>query len=255
MSEQLISPKKYELVEDDFIESSNRKLFRIRALIDFGRAKIGELGGYIEKEESLSQLGYAWVSDSAQVFDNACVFDNAWVLDSAQVYGDAQVFGIASISDNAQVYGTAQVYEDAKVSDSAQVFGDAMVFECAKISGDTQVFEDAWVYENAQVSGNAKVFGYIWLSGYTHLSGSARVSSLRDFVTIGEHDPRTLVTVYRTQTGIELTHKGFCGTPESFLELINQQCGDSRPTQQYRVGIEYALYRLRPDDSLQETTA
>ncbi|UUM20850.1 polymer-forming cytoskeletal protein [Mycoavidus sp. SF9855] len=234
MSEQLISPKKYELVEDDFIESSNRKLFRIRALIDFGRAKIGELGGYIEKEENLSQLGYAWVSDSAQVFDNACVSDNAWVLDSAQVYGDAQVFGIASISGNAQVYGTAEVYEDAKVSDSAQVFGDAVVFECAKISG------------------NAIVSGEIWLSGDTHLSGSAMVSSHRDFVTFGGDDLRTLVTVCRTQTGIELTHKGFCGTPESFLELITQQYGDSRTTQQYRVGIEYALNRLQDDDSLKE---
>lgn len=249
MSEQLISPKKYELVEDDFIESSNRKLFRIRALIDFGRAKIGELGGYIEKEENLSQLGYAWVSDSAQVFDNACVSDNAWILDSAQVYGDAQVFGIASIS------GNAQVYEDAKVSDSAQVFGDAMVFECAKISGDTQVFGDARVYESAQVSGNAKVFGEIWLSGDTHLSGSAMVSSHRDFVTFGGHDLRTLVTVCRTQTGIELTHKDFCGTPEAFLELVTQQYGDSRTTQQYRVGIEYALSRLQPDASLQEATA
>ncbi len=252
MSEQLISPKKYELVEDDFIESSNRKLFRIRALIDFGRAKMGEFGGYIEKEENLSQLGYAWVSDSAQVFGNACVSDNAWISDSAQVYGDAQVFGIASISDNAQVYGAAQVYDDAEVYDSAQVFGDAMVFECAKISGDTQVFGDAWVYERAQVSGNAKVCGDIWLSGDTHLSGSAMVSSHLDFVNFGGHDLRTLVTVCRTQTGIELTHKGFCGTPESFLELITQQYGGSRTTQQYRVGIEYALYRLQADDCLQE---
>ena len=42
-----------------------KKLFRIKALISFGNVKVGDMGGYIEKEENLSQSGNAWVSGNA----------------------------------------------------------------------------------------------------------------------------------------------------------------------------------------------
>lgn len=48
--------KKYELT-DDTIKVAGRTLYRIRALIDFGGVKAGQLGGYIEKEENLAQVG------------------------------------------------------------------------------------------------------------------------------------------------------------------------------------------------------
>lgn len=47
--------KKYELLKDDYKEVYRFKLYRIRALKDFGDVKKGEVGGYIEKEENLSQ--------------------------------------------------------------------------------------------------------------------------------------------------------------------------------------------------------
>lgn len=68
---------------------------RIRALIDFGNVKKGELGGFIEKEENLSYAGDAWVSDDAEVCDDA------WVSDDARVYGNARVCGNAEVCGNA----------------------------------------------------------------------------------------------------------------------------------------------------------
>ena len=56
--------KKYELTTDTKMVLG-RKLFRIKALVSFGNVKIGDLGGYIEKEENLSQEGNAWVSGNA----------------------------------------------------------------------------------------------------------------------------------------------------------------------------------------------
>ena len=50
--------KKYELLKDDYKEVYRFKLYRIRALKDFGDVKKGEVGGYIEKEENLSQKKY-----------------------------------------------------------------------------------------------------------------------------------------------------------------------------------------------------
>ena len=77
--------KKYELLTDDTIELFGRTLYRIRAKIDFGSVKKGQLGGYIEKVENLSHDGIAWVSDNAKVCDEACVSDDAWVSGNARV--------------------------------------------------------------------------------------------------------------------------------------------------------------------------
>lgn len=45
--------KKFELTADR-IKSNGVTLHRIKALIDFGDVKTGELGGYVEKETNLS---------------------------------------------------------------------------------------------------------------------------------------------------------------------------------------------------------
>ena len=86
--------KKYELTENTKTHF-DKKLFQIKALIDFADVKAGELGGWIEKEENLSHAGNAWVSGDALVYGNARVYGNAWVSGNARVYGDAQVYGDA----------------------------------------------------------------------------------------------------------------------------------------------------------------
>ena len=49
------------ILKDEVIEFDGRKLYRIKALKDFNNVKEGELGGYIESEQNLSQEGNAWV--------------------------------------------------------------------------------------------------------------------------------------------------------------------------------------------------
>jgi hypothetical protein len=84
--------KKYELTSE-FIEVSGKKLYRIKALVSFGVVNKGDLGGYVESEDNLSQLSDAWVFDDAMVFDEAQVFDDAWVFGKARIFNEAQVFG------------------------------------------------------------------------------------------------------------------------------------------------------------------
>lgn len=68
--------KKYELTAE-FIEKWGKKLFRIKALISFESVEVGELGGYVEKEDNLAQTGNAWVSGDAEVYGNARVCGDA----------------------------------------------------------------------------------------------------------------------------------------------------------------------------------
>ena len=65
--------KKFKLTSEFIVDISGVKLFRIKALIEFGNVKAGDLGGYIEKEENLSHMGNARVSGDAQVFGDARV--------------------------------------------------------------------------------------------------------------------------------------------------------------------------------------
>lgn len=91
--------KKYELQLDKSIELHGKKLYKIKALISFQyqdyKVNAGDEGGYIEKEDNLSQCDNALVYDNALVFGNAKVFDNAWV------------FGDTLVCDNAWVSGNA----------------------------------------------------------------------------------------------------------------------------------------------------
>ena len=83
--------KKFELTSD-FVTFLGKKLFRIRALIEFGDVKAGELGGYVEKEENLAQDGDAWVYGDAKVYGDAQVYGDAWVCGDAD-YAYAHGFG------------------------------------------------------------------------------------------------------------------------------------------------------------------
>ena len=80
--------KKFELTTDS-IKRNGVTLYRIKSLIDFEDVKAGDLGGYVEKEENLSQSGNAWAYGNAQVYRNALVSGNARVFGNARVSGDA----------------------------------------------------------------------------------------------------------------------------------------------------------------------
>lgn len=77
--------KKFELTENYVVNEFGTKLYQIKCTKTFEYAKEGELGGYIEKEENLSQEGNAWVSG------NALVYGTAKMNDGALICGDTKV--------------------------------------------------------------------------------------------------------------------------------------------------------------------
>ena len=145
--------KKYRLTEETKVINGHT-LHRIEALKDFGSVKKGELGGWIEKEDNLSQNGKCWICDEAKVYGNAKVFDDAWIYGEAEVYDNAKVHGYAHVFGNARVYDTADVYGDNEVLGNAQVYGNAKVYGC-----------DVWIYDNAKVHGEAKLYNGSFMNG------------------------------------------------------------------------------------------
>jgi UDP-3-O-[3-hydroxymyristoyl] glucosamine N-acyltransferase len=119
---------KYKLT-DESIEVDGVTLFRIQALGPLPRVKVGEKGGFIEKESNLSQEGISWIYDDAYVFGDAHVWGNAWIFGKARVYGSARVYGGACVYGNAHVFGNAHISDNAAVSGKARVYGDSVISE------------------------------------------------------------------------------------------------------------------------------
>lgn len=173
--------KKYRLLQDTAIQFRGHKLYRIEAIKNFGNVKKGDLGGYIESEDNLSQLENCWVLDNAKVLGNAKVSGNAHVFDDALVYGNALVL------DNAQVYGSAEVLNYAQVYEYGEVHSNAVIYGSAKIYGNSVVFEKAsvggyaQVYDNAEVKGEAKIHGDGLVGSFARIDKDADISRIRDY--------------------------------------------------------------------------
>lgn len=150
---------KYELIPSD-IEG----LFRIKALKDFNDVKKGDIGGYVECEDNLSQLGDCWI------------YDNAVVRDNAQVYGAAEVCCDAIICDNAVVSDYAQVSGNAIVRDNARVLVNARVLRNAVIQDNAVVCDEVRIFDNVIVRDN------VIIGGKTDVSGDAIISSDKDYI-------------------------------------------------------------------------
>ena len=146
--------KKYKLTEET-INVNGRTLYRIEALKDFGDVKKGDNGGFIEKEDNLSQSGNCWVYGDAKVYGDA------------RVHSDAIVRGNTRVFENAVVYGNAQVYGNAVVCDNANVFNNATVHDNAKVCGMVEVFGHAEISGDAVIASNSDyiVFKNWWSSG------------------------------------------------------------------------------------------
>lgn len=180
--------KKFELVKEDSISINGTILHRVRALKDFADVSAGDLGGYIEKEENLSQEGYAWV------YDKACVYDDARIFGDAEVFRNARVFGDAQVCDNAKVYDDALISEGAYIGDHADVSGNALIYgnasiyndvkvygharihgEFTRIEGHATVYDYAEIYDDAQVSGHASIFGKAKVYNNAEIRDDAKV--------------------------------------------------------------------------------
>ena len=213
--------KKYELTSETKV-FLGKTLYRIKALVQFGNVNAGDLGGWIEKEENLSQSGNAWV------YGDARVSGNAWVYGDARVSGNAEVSGNARVSGDARVYGDARVSGNAWVYGNAEVSGDARVYGNARVSGDASVYGDAEVYGNARVYGNAEV---------------CKIGAVFWIGAIGSRNRTT--TFFRCKDGkIYVSCGCFLGDLEEFSDKVKQTHGDNEHGRVYMLAIEMAKARI-----------
>lgn len=156
--------KKYKLTNET-IKVGKKTLYRIKALRSFGLVTEGELGGFIGKESNLSHDGNCWVTDDAQVFNDAKVIENAKVSLNAKVFGNAEVSGSSRVSYNAEVYGYAKTSTHSVIGGFAKVYGNAFIFDHSWVYGNAKVCGYSRLYGNSLAAGNVEIFGNAVISG------------------------------------------------------------------------------------------
>lgn len=127
----MLQNKKYELTNETItLPATNERpegvvLYRIKALRSFYSCSAhitkGDLGGYVESYDNLSQEDSAWIADDAMVYGRAKVSGSAHIGGSTQVFGNAIIRGEATVCDD---YGRTWVHGGAIIEDAAVVKGN-----------------------------------------------------------------------------------------------------------------------------------
>ena len=233
--------KKYELTSET-IKFNGVTLHRIKALKNFSDVKAGDLGGWVEKEENLSQTDNAWVYSNAKVYGNAKVFGNAQVFANAQVFGNAKVYG------NAEVYGNAWVFGNAEIYGNVHIFGHAYIFNNAKVCDNARVFGNAEVYDNAKIFGDAKVKGDAIVHGNAVIRGDAIICGKTDYIIFEFFCSNERYFTW-TRSNNMWSVGCFYGTGKELIEKVYRD--SERLDREYERVVRYVNIILANDNNLQ----
>lgn len=151
--------KKYQILKDDFVKVHTFKscisdgemsiveikLYRIQALKTFTKpggynpvVHVGELGGYVESEDNLSQEGSCWLFDKARVKDGGKVLDDAIVYDKCLVSKNSIIRGGSVVGGHCFVTNQSVII-DSKLEGNVIVNGHSTIHSGAYLYGEIGV--------------------------------------------------------------------------------------------------------------------
>ena len=148
---------KYEVT--DIAHPDYPWLHRIRALRDVGNdVHKGDLGGFVQGEDNLSQQGDCWLFGDAIVCEEALASQDARICESVVIRSSALVSGKVCINGNV-------VVEDHAIVMAGTISGDCF------ISGNACLAENRKTGAAPTVIGQAAVYGTV--CGSVLVSGSS----------------------------------------------------------------------------------
>lgn len=151
-----MEPMKYELT--NITQYYNGvALRRTRALRDseLSGFKRGDIGGWIQTTDNLSQEGECWIHHDARVLGNARVTGDCRISDYAEISGNARVSGFSLIEHCAVVTDNAVLEGVVRLSGYSRVFGHAHI--CCGEDGP-QILSDVWINFDIDYDTNYAIF-------------------------------------------------------------------------------------------------
>ena len=138
--------QKYEIT--DIVHPQYPWLHRIRALRDVREdVHVGDLGGFVQSEENLSQEGQCWGANNAvaaeesYISGDAIMWDYSCARGCAVNSGKSRIGGEAIIEDHAivtsgYVHGNVHISGNAKIFANAVTGGTPVIMEKASVYGE-----------------------------------------------------------------------------------------------------------------------
>ena len=149
--------KKYELT-DITKEYKGKTLYRIRALKDFKGVKIGDLGGWVETENNLSQKGECWIYDDAICMDNARMYNNAEMHHNTKMYDNSIMYNNSKIYHNSTMHNNSKMYDCSKMYDYSAMYNYSAMYDNTIISDRSRMYNDAKMHNNAKIYDNSVMY-------------------------------------------------------------------------------------------------
>lgn len=218
---------KYTLT-NEIRKIGGRTLYRIIAIDNFKDVKIGDLGGFVESYDNLSQDGLCWI------YDNACVYEKAQVCNNACISKNALVFNFALIKDNAFVSDYAIVCDKAVICDSSKILQNASVYGFARVEGNSKIYGRAVISGAASICGNSSICGNAEICGLASLTDcTIRYEKLSENICFYNSDDkycRELILYNKINNKKQKVSKNFInyiiGNLLDPFEFINDYKGD-----------------------------
>ena len=154
--------KKYELTENHIKIDENTKLYQIRALksfyIDeFTEIKTGQLGGYVESEENLSQQGSCWIYNNVKIRGNVKVYESAILCGAVRAYGNAKIHGECNIGGDIFITGNAEIKGEARIAAGGEITGNTVIERMPYITGNVYIAGDTLISGNVEIYGRCNI--------------------------------------------------------------------------------------------------
>ena len=178
--------KKYKITDIE-MAWNDHTLHRIESLKDFTlingkEVRKGDLGGWVESENNLSQEGLCWIYDECKMYENAGRSENSIGYGSSQQhgnsqqYGNSQQFGDSRQYRNSRQYGNSIQYGNSMQSENSRQYGNSMQYGNSKQFGCSQQYEDSKQCGDSQQYGDSMQFGNSKQFGYSRQTGNSRQS-------------------------------------------------------------------------------
>ena len=126
--------RKFELT-DITMKFKGRTLYRIRALKDFRDVEAGDLGGWIQSENNLSQKGDCWVYDEAKCMDYAKIYDNSTMHNNSVMCDFSEIHDNSVMHDYSKIYDRSRMYDHSEMHDNSVLYGYGELYEDTILGG------------------------------------------------------------------------------------------------------------------------
>lgn len=84
--------RKYEILKSNSIVNAyGIKLYQIRALCDGVHFKKGDLGGYVQHKNNLSQHECGWIGEGIEIFGDVRLYDEAFIYGKGCIVGNKTI--------------------------------------------------------------------------------------------------------------------------------------------------------------------